>query len=47
MGYFEDNRKFKIKVHQSYPTNPHGCINLKNREFAVDKKTIDENEKDH
>ncbi|WP_299110050.1 hypothetical protein [uncultured Winogradskyella sp.] len=39
-----DNRKFKTKVRQTNPTNPTGGTDIKNREFNIDKKTIDENQ---
>lgn len=39
-----DKRKFKTKVKQSYPTNPTGGTDIKNREFNIEKKTIDENQ---
>lgn len=39
-----DPRKFKIKKRQSYPTNPNAGINIKNRTFDINKKTIDENQ---
>lgn len=44
MGIIKDRRKFKIKVIQSNPTNSTGGIKIKNRTFAIDKKTIDENQ---
>lgn len=44
MGIIKDKRKFKIKVTQSNPTNPNGGTHVKNRTFAIDKKTIDENQ---
>ena len=39
-----DNRKFKTKVRQTNPTNPTGETDIKNREFNIDKKIIDENQ---
>ncbi len=39
-----DKRKFKTKVRQKNPTNPTGGNVIKNREFNIDKKTIDENQ---
>lgn len=39
-----DPRKFKPKVKQTNPTNPTGGTDIKNKEFNIDKKTIDENQ---
>ncbi|MFT6935464.1 MAG: hypothetical protein ACJAUQ_001860 [Maribacter sp.] len=39
-----DTRKFKRKVKQSNPTNPSGGIDIKNKTFDIEKKTIDENQ---
>lgn len=39
-----DPRKFKPKVKQTNPTNPNIGIKIKNKEFNIDKKTIDENQ---
>lgn len=44
MGVTEDKRKFKRKVEQSNPTNPTGGTKTKNKEFDIDKNTIDENQ---
>lgn len=44
MGVTEDKRKFKRKVEQSNPTNPTGGTDTTNKEFDIDKKTIDENQ---
>ena len=44
MGITQDKRKFKRKVEQSNPTNPTGGIDIKNKTFDIDKKTIDENQ---
>jgi hypothetical protein len=39
-----DTRKFKRKVKQSNPTNPSGGIDINNKTFDIEKKTIDENQ---
>ena len=45
MGITKENKKFKRKVKQSYPTNPTGDRNLKNNKFAIDNDTIREKAK--
>ncbi len=44
MGIIQDKRKFKISKKQTNPTNPSGGVNIKNKKFNIDKKTIDENQ---
>lgn len=44
MGITQDKRKFKVSKKQTNPTNPSGGVNIKNKEFNINKTTIDENQ---
>jgi len=45
MGITKDNKKFKRKVKQSYPTNPTGDKNIKINKFDINHDTIGEKDK--
>lgn len=42
MGITKENKKFKRKVKQSYPTNPTGDKNIENKKFDIDNDTVKE-----